>query len=163
MKYFFTEFFTGAGSINFALMEDGHLFSWWIEPAEDDGYEGFDADIVDPLGRYVSCSAANKMTSFCSPVLVTGSLTGVKIRQVALPGWNKTCTVGLSVGGDVHQWGSPQGRYRHASGRHWMPILIPKEHYGYQEITSIACNDRAGVALTAKGEVINKERFDKGS
>ncbi|XP_035711161.1 uncharacterized protein LOC110854462 isoform X2 [Folsomia candida] len=82
-------------------------------------------------------------------VKVTGSLTGVKVRQVALPGWYKRCTVALSVGGEVHHWGSACGSSNHP----WRPTSIPREHFDYQDVTSITCSAHMCVALTSKGEL----------
>ncbi|XP_021958884.2 RCC1 and BTB domain-containing protein 1 [Folsomia candida] len=150
------EFFTG--TINFAITDEGRLFSWFNEL---DTNEFYPPHHIHQLGRgnYVSgIKEADQRDLFCRPALVTGSLTGVKVRQIALQGWTETYTVAVSVGGEVHHWGATYGS---GSEHPWIPSLIPKEHFDYQEVISVTCSDRMGVALTSKGELFQWEVGDK--
>ncbi|XP_035711351.1 uncharacterized protein LOC118436825 [Folsomia candida] len=149
------DFFTA--EINFAITEDGRLYSWASEISRDDDYGedyvGHEQDIVNQLGRYVSSDAADKIALCCRPAPVEeGSLMRVKVRQVAFSGGITTYTVALSVGGDVHQWGSKRNLYRPICDC-WTPTLIPRERFDYQEVISVTCIEHMGVALTAKGQL----------
>lgn len=74
-----------------------------------------------------------------SPDLVTGSLTGEKVVQMASTGMR---ALALTLRGDVHHWFLERS-----------PTVIAKEKFDYKKVTSVACNAYLSVALSEDGQV----------
>ncbi|OXA42414.1 BTB/POZ domain-containing protein 8 [Folsomia candida] len=130
------EFFTG--SINLAVTEDGRLYSWCIKFLPNN-------DRTKQLGRLVS-PRGEEIESAGRPGLVTGSLTGQKVVQVAIPGeevGNYCRVVALTVGGEMHQWGGRAGG---------VPETISKGNVEGKEVISVVSSADQILALTADGK-----------
>lgn len=115
----------------------------------------YNRNITSQLGREPYGAAQGHPDDegmLCNPALVKGSPTGVKARQLTFRAWTEAYTVEVSVNGDVHHWGENVEVSRMVQDPA-IPALIPREHFDFQDVASVACSDSISVALTCKGEV----------
>ncbi|OXA42408.1 RCC1 and BTB domain-containing protein 1 [Folsomia candida] len=120
------------GSINLAITEDGQVYSWCSNSDPD-------REQVQQLGRV----SGEGIRSAGRPAPVTGSLTGQKVVQVAIPGEKGGHVVALTVSGEVYEWGPPS----------WVPRPMPRGSFGGKKIISVACRVDHNLALTEDGRL----------
>ncbi|XP_035701359.1 uncharacterized protein LOC110862364 [Folsomia candida] len=117
-----------------AITEDGSLYSWtngqFLIHHKD---KGLDTLHLKPFDT--------------APHLLGGSLAGKKVQQVALA---EERAMALTVDGDVHRW-VRNGKTTSE------PMVIPREHFDYQEVLSLACTNYIYAALTSNGELFHWE------
>lgn len=115
-----------------AITEDGQVYSWCSNSDPD-------REQVQQLGRV----SGEGIRSAGRPAPVTGSLTGQKVVQVAIPGEKGGHVVALTVSGEVYEWGPPS----------WVPRPMPRGSFGGKKIISVACRVDHNLALTEDGRV----------